>query len=730
MSGYVGQFLLSLALLSSFLGSCIPALKKRHQQLLWATFLFISFAFIWLIYGHLIDDFTLLNVFLHSHTDKPILYKIAGTWGNHEGSMLLWVFLLSLGFLYSGQQINHPVFSTTSQLTLFAFLSFIVLTSDPFTIHSVPVTQGRDLNPLLQDLLLAIHPPFLYLGYASFAIPFGLAVYGGLMQQFHLSLMRAWSLAGWAFLTIGIILGSFWAYYELGWGGWWFWDPVENVALIPWLSATIQIHLLMLCQRRSSYLKGSVISVLITWASCLGGIIFVRSGLLTSVHSFAIAPERGIILTMICALILLFGLMLMKPLWRSHLRGQPKSFFFLLVEIGCGFLALGWFTVVLGTVYPLITELFGISMSVGGTYFHLTFIPLMLPVLVLMALAPDILLSANRHLFPITLSGFILVGCYWEFSIKHLPSLFAIFGASWIIITTVRLSIEQRRITAMILSHLGFSFGVLGMVFSLNFAKDELLVIQKDTPISFLTYQLELKDIIKFDKATYTAQQAWIDVHQNGQYLTTLKPEKRFYHTQKIIHGETALYHQGWHHLYLTLGESYQGNQWSIRIYFKPWINFMWLGGLIMALGGLWALLRRWFHSKKMASIVVTTSVALFLACPVAALEAHEQLRDPQLEQIAKELGDELLCPSCAGQVLNDAASSIAEALRREIRQYVQEGKTKDQIIAIFQNRYGPQIYRHPSFNLASSLLWGLPWLGGIILLGIGYRRLRKEWIS
>jgi cytochrome c-type biogenesis protein CcmF len=730
MSGYIGQSLLSFALLSAFLGSCIPAFKKRHLSLLHGTVGLISLAFVWLIYSHLTDDFSLLNVYLHSHTEKPFLYKIAGTWGNHEGSMLLWVFLLSLSFSFAARQVNHPVFTTTSQLTLLAFLSFIILTSDPFAIHITLTEQGRDLNPLLQDPLLAIHPPFLYLGYVSFAIPFSLAVYSGVTHQAYLPLMRVWSLAGWTFLTIGIILGSFWAYYELGWGGWWFWDPVENAALIPWLSATIQLHLLMLCQRRSSYLKAGMISVVVTWASCLGGIIFVRSGLLTSVHSFAIAPERGIVLSMICAVILIFGLVFMKPLWRSQPSFLPKTRLFFLLEIGCGFLAIGWFTVVLGTIYPLLIELFGVPMTVGATYFHLTFIPLMLPVLVLMALAPDILLSTQRSLLPLTLSGFILVGCYWGLSIHHLSSLFAIFGASWVIMATFRSGFEQKRVTPMMLSHLGFGIGIVGMVCSIHFANDQLLVIQKGVPFSFLSYQLDLKDVVQVDEATYTAQQAWIDVHQNAHYLTTLKPEKRFYHTQKIIHGETALYHHGWHHLYLTLGEAYQGDQWSIRIYFKPWINFMWLGGILMAFGGVWALLRRFVRLEKKVPVAIAASLIFLVSLPVAALEAHEQLSDPRLEQLAKELGDELLCPTCAGQILNDSSSATAETLRREIRQYVKDGKTKDQIIALFQKRYGPQIYRHPSFSFSSALLWGLPWIAAIALSIIGYRRYRQEGIS
>ncbi len=718
MTGYIGQLLLGLAGLNALLGSI---LRWRWFSLHTTTLLILA-AFSWLIYAHVINDFSLINVFLHSHTDKPLLYKIAGAWGNHEGSFLLWLTLLSLCLSIAHLSDRNPLFKTMGQVTLLAFLSFILLSSDPFTQHLTPPLQGRDLNPLLQDPLLAIHPPFLYLGYVSFAIPFLWALAGALTGKMNLLVIRQWSLWGWTLLTIGISLGAFWAYYELGWGGWWAWDPVENAALIPWLAATAQIHLLWLAQRRANYIKTALIVICITWASCLGGTILVRSGVLTSVHTFAVDPERGILLTIISSALLLSGLCILKPYWHKQEPRKTKSLLFLMMEAGCGILLVGWFTVLLGTLYPIILEAFGLAITVGAPYFQLTFVPLMLPLIALMAFLPE--MDFNQRLsWSLVMSGFVLIASYWLLEIHHLLSLITMALSSWLIISTAMAMGRRGSMKAMDLGHLGLGVTLLGMTLTLNLSQDILTVLRPGQSMSILPYEIELKTVIPIEGPNYTAQQAWIDIRYNNRLLATLKPEKRYYHAQKMIHGETSFFSHGWHHIYAVLGDTYQDSLWSVRLYVKPWINLMIGGILLMIISGFLALKKR-KRIQFFKKAVTATCLLLCWSYETWALEAHEQLANPLWEKIAQQLGEQLLCPTCAGQVLNDSPSPLAQDLRRQIRQDLRQGKTRDQIIEALQHRFGPQIYRQPPVQWETVALWGLPW---IALMGWFYRLYRRN---
>lgn len=720
----MGQLFLLVAAANALLG----LLFAKRWINLHTTTIFIIAAFLGLIYGHVSDDFSLINVFLHSHTAKPLLYKIAGAWGNHEGSFLLWLTLLAICLSTAYRLHQNALFATMGQVILLAFISFILLSCDPFTQHLIIPMEGRDLNPLLQDPLLAIHPPCLYLGYVSLAIPFIWSLTGALTGDMPLKLIRQWSLWGWTFLTLGIALGAFWAYYELGWGGWWAWDPVENVALIPWLSATTQIHLLWLAQKRPSYTKTALVVLSITWASCLAGTIMVRSGLLTSVHTFAVDPERGSFLTIIATALMGAGALILKPYFRSHHLPMAKSPLFLMIEGGCALLMVGWFTVLLGTFYPLLSEFFGLTITVGAPYFHVTFVPIMLPLVILMAYVPDIL--SPKPMIPIGLigGGFVLIFAYWLGGITHILSLLTLAGGTWLLVASLKAVGERGFIKPMDIGHGGFAVTLIGMTLTLNLSQDLLTVLKVDHPLTFASYEMELKTVTIVEGPNYTAHQASIDIRHHGQKITTLKPEKRLYHAKKMIHGESALFSDGWHHLYAVLGDAYQDNQWSIRLYVKPWINMMILGVGMMVISGFLALRQRRQSALKEA---LATILLLFSFVPSSlALEAHEQLDNPHLEQVARELGDLLLCPTCAGQTLNDSPSLNAQELRAHIRRELLAGQSREQIIGNFQDKFGIHVYRHPPLQKATIALWGLPWLvlGGLIFWFV--RRNRQKFIG
>ncbi|HXF90610.1 MAG TPA: cytochrome c-type biogenesis CcmF C-terminal domain-containing protein [Candidatus Nitrosotenuis sp.] len=726
MTGYIGQSLLILAGINAFLGVSVQSRFIR----LHGTTLCLILAMLWLIYCHVIDDFSLVNVFLHSHTYKPLLYKIAGAWGNHEGSFLLWLSLLAGCLSLAYHQLQTSVFETIAQLTIFAFLSFIILSSDPFTQHLTPPLEGRDLNPLLQDPLLAIHPPCLYLGYVCFAVPFLATVSHAFTNERYLALYRQWSLIGWTWLTLGIALGAFWAYYELGWGGWWAWDPVENAALIPWLSATAQIHILWLANRRQDYDKPATILMTITWASCLAGTILVRSGLLTSVHSFAVAPERGILLTLIASLLMLAGSVTLKCHGQTlQKKSHPKSKIIFIIELGCGILLIGWFTVLLGTLYPLISEIFGLPLTIGTPYFELTFIPLMLPLLMVMAYLPDLISSRPIPSLGLLSAGFTLLFCYWALEIHTFISLLAIFAGTWLVYDTVIAFIQKRQITPMGLAHGGLGLMIAGMTLTLHLSQDLLVALKLNHPISFASYEIELKDVLPIEGPNYTAQQAWIEIRQNNQVITILKPEKRYYHVQQMIHGETALYSHRWHHFYAVLGEAYQDHQWGIHLYIKPWINVMILGVIFMVLGGVLAFWRRPFVHQIFKKKIATPLILSLLAIPSLALEPHEKLADVKTEQIAQDLGNLLLCPTCSGQTLNDSPSPMAQSLRLRIRNDLIQGKRPEEIIEDFKNRFGPKVYRTPPFHWGTLILWGLPWIAFISMAGWQFIRHRQKFI-
>lgn len=729
---YIGQGLLIGALLVSIIslftfregGEVKPSSNFQHFYSI-QVILLLS-AFLWLILAYLRSDFSFLIVVLHSHTQKPWLYKFAAAWGNHEGSMVLWTTLLSIvgwAAFYSQGLKNKNLLVVFSVLNAL-FILFMLMTCDPFSpILDIP-SEGRDLNPLLQDPLLAIHPPFLYAGYLSTAVLFALAI----LKDDALETWRRWTLLSWTFLTIGLGLGSFWAYYELGWGGWWFWDPVENVALIPWLILTALLHNLISQKKDAPFSHLSRWLGYISFMACLGGTFIVRSGLLTSVHSFAIDPERGLFFALLCLGIFLPTVPLMINYHRDSTSSKEISQFLdrvFILRLGVGLFLLGAGVITFGTLYPLVLEGLGHPITIGPPYFKATFIPMMLPLLVLMVLQLWPTYKIPEVWSGLLLALFITLIClYWGWITNLIYLLIMVLGL-WLFLGTLQHAFKNFSLNKlpMTIAHGGLALAVLGMVLSVALEQETLVALKEGEKTSFVGRTITFKELQPHKGSTYMAQRAVLGDDQ-GRFLT---PEKRFYWAQGIIHNETAIHSFGLDHLYVVLGDRYDNDSWSFRFYHKPWINLIWLGGGFMAIGGIlgfWR--RRWYQSLVLFLFLIPLSSS-------HSINVHEQLADQALEMRAKTLGDQLLCPTCAGQILNDSETEEAQLLRAIIREQLRKGYSDQQVVNWFMDRYGDKILLSPPLNWTTGVLWGLPWLVFLGLFGLvmfrGFRKLLDKEI-
>lgn len=726
---YLGQVCIGIALLLA--GAQAVALTRSARAIslsYWQVF-FVMLAFGILLYAHITDQFIFLSVTLHSHTAKPFLYKLSGVWGNHEGSMLLLALILSSYGAAVARQVHsletpYPLAVPLMGFINFSFLLFIALSCDPFTIVDSAPLEGLDLNPLLQDPSLAIHPPILYAGYAGFAVPFTLSVAAlihGKPPSSWPQVARPWVLLAWFFLTLGVGLGSFWAYYELGWGGWWFWDPVENATLLPWLTATALLHTIIAAKASRTLQASTLLLSVMTFALCLFGVVLVRSGLLTSVHTFAVDPERG-------AFLIILSCFLVGPAIGLFIERFPHIYSttptILLSRSGfIGIMALilsvGTATVAMGTMYPLILEAFGQKATVGIPYFNVTFVPMMLPLLLLLGLGPwytwaGLPASAVRWLAGLVCLtlGSILVACL-GFGIRHILGLSAFAGAAWSVIATIGYAFKKRKIlSGTILAHLGMGIAVLGMVGSSLGEQETLKAIGLGETVTVGPVSLTLQQITYHHGPNYQAQRAVLQLHPKG---STLMPEKRFYWTQGIVHGESAIQSVGrgrLHHIYVTLGEEYEGNKWSIHAYYKPFINLLWVGIILMVLGGIVAFIKRWRVLAALPLIIIAfTPNAL-------GIEAHEQLSDASLEKRARLLSQHILCPTCQRQSLDESPSAAAVALRSQIRTALRQGKTDEEIRKTLAIQQGDQVITTPPTGWKTSALWLTPWT--LLLLALG----------
>jgi cytochrome c-type biogenesis protein CcmF len=594
-----------------------------------ASFAGVAIAFACLIHAFVTSDFSVANVAANSHTEKPMLYKVAGAWGSHEGSILLWCFILT-GYGAAAATLGRglpqglkAVMVATQGALGTVFLAYTVFASNPLTRIAMPPVEGRSLNPLLQDPALAIHPPFLYAGYVGMSVVFSLAVAAlieGRVDAAWARWVRPWALAAWSLLTVGITLGAFWAYYELGWGGWWFWDPVENASFMPWLIATALLHSAVVTEKRGALAGWSLFLALGAFTFSMLGAFLVRSGVLTSVHAFAVDPKRGVLLLIILAVTAGSGFALFA--WRAPKLAQGGLFAPVSREsalvLNNILLAAATATVLLGTLYPLIREaMTGEAISVGPPYFNLTFAPLMAALAIILPAGPllawkrgDLQGVGQRLWFAALAALGIGLLTYALVSPKKALGAAGIAIGAWLIAGAAAELIERtrafrvpasdswRRLTGlprgawgMTLAHLGLGVFVLGACFELGWKAESAETLPIGGALDVGGYHLVLENVGPVDGPNYDAERGVIRATKDGKPICVGEPERRFYPAGGQTTSEVALCYRGASHLYMVLGERRETASgspvWLVRAYWNPWATLIFLGPVIMGLGGL-----------------------------------------------------------------------------------------------------------------------------------------------
>jgi cytochrome c-type biogenesis protein CcmF len=626
MTAEAGVFFLVLALLTSLLQSAylLPVTEFRKFLIpvaplcAWLQSFCITAALLILATLRLDSDFSVKNVIEHSNLSLPTIYKLAGTWGNHEGSMLLWVFVLALfGALLSSNKESMKLYATSIQSLLCAgFLVFILSTSNPFIRVFPPTTDGQALNPLLQDIGLVLHPPLLYLGYVGFSIVFSLAVAAliqGRADRSWAVTAHPWIMASWSALTLGIGLGSWWAYRELGWGGWWFWDPVENASLLPWLSGTALLHSNIVLKKRDMLAQWVILLSIVTFGLSLLGTFLVRSGAITSVHSFANDPERGIfILAYIMVSIggALFLYALRGGVIASRGRMLPLSREGLIV-INNLFILSACATVLLGTLYPMFAELISNDkITVGAPYFQVSFIPLIAVPLIFAGLTPFMAwkkASLNRAVnsaAPAILATLSAVFLVLAFAKSEIISALCGFGlAAWLAAASIKWLYSakgKRGKYSVFLGHIGAAIIVVGITASSLWKEESQLMVKSGDTAAFAGYNILYENSTDIIGKNYTAKRAEILVSDNNnKSLDRLFPEYRNYPVGGNTTSEVDIYNTLIGDLYSVIGESARDGRTTLRLYYQPMINFIWLGFVLMALGGITTFLSRRNYKKQ-----------------------------------------------------------------------------------------------------------------------------------
>ncbi|MGB3864451.1 MAG: heme lyase CcmF/NrfE family subunit [Xanthobacteraceae bacterium] len=637
MIAEAGHYALVLALALALIQSTVPMIGARLRDpalmnvarstaLAQLVFVGISFAALALLY--VVSDFSVANVYENSHSLKPLIYKITGVWGNHEGSMLLWVSILALfGGLVALFGTNLPLTLRANALGVqgwiaTAFYLFILLTSNPFLRLANPPMEGRDLNPILQDPGLALHPPMLYLGYVGFSISFSFAIAAlieGRIDAAWARWVRPWTLMAWMFLTLGIAMGSYWAYYELGWGGWWFWDPVENASLMPWLAGTALLHSAIVMEKRNALKVWTVLLAILTFSLSLLGTFLVRSGVLTSVHAFATDPTRGVfILVILCVFI---GGSLTLYMWRAPSLKQGGLFApisregalvlnNLLLTTACA-------TVFVGTLYPLGLEvLTGERISVGAPFFNLTFAPLFLPLMLALPFGPLLawkrgdVLGAAQRLYAAGIAALVSVAVLWAWArggSAFAPlaiglAVFVIVGALTDIaersmVLRMPFPIALRRARGLpraawgtMFAHLGVGVALIGIVCETTWNTELISTMKPGDVAKVAGYELKLDGIGQQQGPNYAEMLARFTVSERGAVIGTMTPSKRSFAARAMSTTEAALMSRGASQLYISLGDTAASGAIAVRIYHKPMVLLIWFGPLLMAFGGLLSL--------------------------------------------------------------------------------------------------------------------------------------------
>jgi cytochrome c-type biogenesis protein CcmF len=590
--------------------------------------LFVGLSFLALVTLHVTSDFSVANVYENSHSLKPLIYKITGVWGNHEGSMLLWVSILALfGGLVAAFGNNLPLSLRAHALAVQAWIStafylFILITSNPFLRLANAPIEGRDLNPVLQDIGLAVHPPMLYLGYVGFSISFSFAVAAlieGRIDAAWARWVRPWTLMAWIFLTLGIAMGSYWAYYELGWGGWWFWDPVENASLMPWLAGTALLHSAVVMEKRNALKVWTILLAILTFSLSLLGTFLVRSGVLTSVHAFATDPTRGVfILLILCFFI---GGSLTLYAWRASALKQGGLFApisregalvlnNLLLTTACA-------TVFIGTLYPLGLEvLTGERISVGAPFFNLTFAPLFLPLMLAVPFGPLLawkrgdLLGAAQRLFAAGGAALVVIAVLWAWvrgGSAFAPlaiglAVFVIVGAltdlaERCMLFRVPLPIALRRARGLpratwgtVFAHAGVGVALIGIVCESTWNTELITTLKPNDVAKVAGYEMKLDSLTHRQGPNFGEMVAHFTVSESGKTIGVMTPSKRNFTTRAASTTEAALLSRGASQLYISLGDTSANGGIAVRIYHKPMVLLIWFGPVLMAFGGLLSL--------------------------------------------------------------------------------------------------------------------------------------------
>ena len=576
------------------------------------------FSFLILIYVFLTSNFDFQIVYSNSHTEKPFLYKLSGAWGNHEGSLLMWILILTIfNFFYvisnsSDIKLRNKIVANQSFLIL-GFLSFCLLMSSPFILLKENFSQGLGLNPILQDPLLAIHPPVLYLGYVGFSLVFSFAIGGMLNNKVDkewASALKPWILIAWIFLTLGIALGSFWAYYELGWGGFWFWDPVENASLMPWLSATALLHCIIVLEKRDTLQSWTILLSILTFSLSLIGTFLVRSGILNSVHTFASDPGRGLFILLFLAIVLLFSF----SLFASKGSTLEKSGSFGAISRESGILVNNWllltilFIVFLGTIYPLFIDLIlEKSLTVGPQYYVTTISPIVFLLLIFMTITPLVgwtkgsinqVLVKIKYSLILSLTLAFAISLYFDlFSITQVIILFLSFS---LIITTLFSGIKFSQnnifvnpILGKTLSHAGFGLFILSVIANATYSEEKIYDAKVKDILELNNYKFVFEKVNHVEGENYNSIQAVFSLLEDNKAVKQFMPEIRFYNDPPTATSETSIVHGLFSDIYLVMNVPQYQDSISVRIHVKPFMNFIWLGVFMIIVGGMFSIIYR-----------------------------------------------------------------------------------------------------------------------------------------
>lgn len=662
----IGNIALTLALVLSILLAVYPlwGAHRQHDTLMATAkplaiglFVFTLIAYLCLTYAFVTDDFSVEYVAQHSNSQLPLVYKITAVWGGHEGSFLLWVLMLSIW------TVAVAIFSRGIPLTMVArvlsvlgmvgigFYLFMLLTSNPFNsmLPFFPV-DGRDLNPLLQDFGMIIHPPMLYMGYVGFSVAFAFAIsalISGQLDSTWARWARPWVIAAWAFLTVGIALGSWWAYYELGWGGWWFWDPVENASFMPWLVGTALMHSLAVTEKRKAFKSWTVLLAIAAFSLSLLGTFLVRSGVIVSVHSFASDPTRGLFILGILIVLSGFGLLL-YAMRASALKspGRYQAFSREVLLMGNNvFLCAATLVVLLGTLLPLVHKELGLgSISVGAPFFNQMFTLLIVPFVLFLGLGP---LTRWKHQTAGALKNQLLVAGGIAISAALLvnfsydtPQYMGVLGmilVFWILVTTVQEVFQRvnanpsntstftklRKLTpshwGMVLGHIGFAISIIGITLVSNYELERDVRMEVGETVELGGYAFTFTDVKPFQGPNYTADVGVFDVNKADEFVVHLEPEKRMYTVQRMPMTEAAIHSTVSRDLFIAMGEPLDDGAWAVRIYIKPFVAWLWAGAVVMAIGGIFSISDKRYRMTKVKKVTKAINRVTGKAQPLEA---------------------------------------------------------------------------------------------------------------